>query len=117
MGLLDTTRDSMAVLFLQESVSPLSTIYSYLTQKFTFGQITVSVSSLAIGILVVALTVFVSRTAFSLIQHRLAKRRHIDPGLRYTIAQLVKFLVLTVGVLFALKQAFAVDLTSIAVVF
>jgi len=118
MSLIWATQGLMAaqLLFL-DSRDVISRAYLYLTQKFTFGQITVSASSLAIGILVIAITVFVSRTGFSLIQHRLAKRRYIDPGLRYTIAQLVKFLVLTVGILLALKQAFAIDLTSIAVVF
>ena len=47
----------------------------------------------------------------------MANRRHIDPGLRYTIARLVKYVVVTVGSLLALKQAFAIDLTSIAVIF
>jgi small-conductance mechanosensitive channel len=37
--------------------------------------------------------------------------------LRYTICRLVKYLVITVGVLVALKQAFQIDLTSIAVIF
>jgi small-conductance mechanosensitive channel len=118
MGLLLNTRVSThALLLLQESNNLLSRIYLYVTQKFTFGQITVSVASLVIGIIVVVIAVFASRIAFSLIEHRLAKRRHIDPGLRFTIARLVKFLLFTVGLLFALKQAFAVDLTSLAVVF
>jgi small-conductance mechanosensitive channel len=47
----------------------------------------------------------------------MANRRHIDPGLRYTICRLVKYVVMTVGILVALKQAFAIDLTSIAVIF
>jgi small-conductance mechanosensitive channel len=47
----------------------------------------------------------------------MANRRHIDPGLRYTICRLVKYLVVTIGILIALKQAFAIDLTSIAVIF
>jgi potassium efflux system protein len=47
----------------------------------------------------------------------MANRRHIDPGLRYTICRLVKYVVVTVGVLVALKQAFQIDLTSIAVIF
>src|SRR4029079_11215947 len=51
------------------------------------------------------------------IERRIASRRHIDPGLRYTISRLVKYLVLMIGMLVALKQAFAVDLTSIAVIF
>ncbi|HAF23401.1 MAG TPA: mechanosensitive ion channel protein MscS, partial [Blastocatellia bacterium] len=44
------------------------------------------------------------------------KRGHIDPGLRYTIARLVRYLFVIVGVLIALKQ-FSIDLTSIAVLF
>ena len=47
----------------------------------------------------------------------MANRRHIDPGLRYTIGRLIRYLVITVGLLVALKQAFAIDLTSIAVIF
>jgi small-conductance mechanosensitive channel len=90
---------------------------SYLNRKFTFGNIQVSLTSLIIGILVVVVTLFVSRTASSLLDRRLQKRRHIDPGLRYTIARLARYFVVTVGILIALRQAFALDLTSIAVVF
>ena len=92
-------------------------IWSKVTHEFTFGRITVSVSSVVIGIFVFAVTVAVSRAASRLIERRIASRRHIDPGLGYTIARLVKYLVVTVGSLIALKQAFAIDLTSIAVIF
>src|SRR5204863_3319116 len=51
------------------------------------------------------------------IERRIAAKRHIDPSLRYTIARLANYLLLTIGMLLALKQAFAIDLTSIAVVF
>jgi potassium efflux system protein len=47
----------------------------------------------------------------------MARRAHLDPGLRCTIARLFKYFLIVVGSLVALKQAFAVDLTSIAVVF
>jgi small-conductance mechanosensitive channel len=70
-----------------------------------------------IGTVVLALSIFLSRAASRLIERRIAHRRHIDPGLRYTIARLVRYLVLVVGILLALKQAFAVDMTSIAVIF
>src|SRR5690349_19464963 len=92
-------------------------VWTYLTQQFTFGRITVSVSSVIIGALVVLLTIFIARWSTVLIERRLANRRHIDPGLRYTICRLAKYVVVTVGVLVALKQAFAIDLTSIAVIF
>lgn len=104
-------------LLLQDSAGITSQIWSYLTQQFTFGRITVSISSLFVGVLVVALTFVVSRWSSGFIERRIARRQHIDPGLRYTICRLVKYLIYTGGLLFALKQAFQIDLTSIAVVF
>jgi len=92
-------------------------IWAYLTRQFTFGRITVSVSSVIIGAVVVLVTIFIARWSSVLIERRLANRRHIDPGLRYTICRLAKYIIITVGLLVALKQAFALDLTSIAVVF
>jgi len=95
----------------------LARIWAYLTRQFTFGRITVSVSSVILGVLVLLLTILISRWSSILIERRLANRRHIDPGLRYTICRLVKYVIVTVGLLVALKQAFALDLTSIAVIF
>jgi small-conductance mechanosensitive channel len=106
-----------ALLFWQEGLSLLSRVWAYLTQPFSFGRITISVSSVLVGLLVVILTIFISRSVSHLIEKRIAHRRHIDPGLRYTIARLVKYLIVVVGSLVALKQAFAIDLTSIAVIF
>ncbi|HJT30390.1 MAG TPA: mechanosensitive ion channel domain-containing protein [Pyrinomonadaceae bacterium] len=95
----------------------IARVWAYLTRQFTFGRITVSVSSVIIGALVVLLTIFIARWSSVLIERRLANRRHIDPGLRYTICRLAKYVVITIGSLVALKQAFAIDLTSIAVIF
>ena len=67
--------------------------------------------------LVVVVTLFVARWSSALIERRMANRRHIDPGLRYTICRLIKYFVITIGSLVALKQAFGIDLTSIAVIF
>jgi len=92
-------------------------VWAYLTRQFTFGRITVSVSSVIVGTLVVLLTIVIARWSSSLLDRRLANRRHIDPGLRYTICRLAKYVVFTIGLLVALKQAFAIDLTSIAVLF
>ena len=101
----------------QNDVSLLRRIGNYLTSEYTFGRITVSFSSLIIGAIVLTLTIVASRIITKLMQRRMANRRHIDPGLRYTIVRLVRYFVLTCGVLLTLKQAFAVDLTSIAVIF
>lgn len=104
-------------LFWDDYVSIVGRVWGYLTQQFTFGRITVSVSSVIVGVIVFVLTVFLARASTSLIQRRIASRHHIDPGLRYTICRLFKYLVITIGTLVALKQAFNLDLTSIAVVF
>jgi len=95
----------------------ISRIWFYLTQPFTFGRITVSVSSFVVGVLVLILTIFLARASSTLIERRIKNRTHIDPGLRYTICRLARYFVTTVGILVALKQAFAVDLTSIALLF
>ena len=102
---------------LQETAAIIAQIWSYLTRQFTFGRITVSVSSVLVGLVVVILTILIARWSSALIERRMANRRHIDAGLRYTICRLVKYVVIIVGSLIALKQAFAIDLTSIAVIF
>jgi len=104
-------------LFLQDSVEIIARVWSYLTKQFTFGRITVSVSSVIVGVIVIAVTVVVARWLSVLIEGRLSRRHHIDAGLRYTICRLSKYLIIAIGSVVALKQAFAIDLTSIAVVF
>lgn len=95
----------------------IARVWAYLTQQFTFGRITVSVSSLLLGTLVLLLTIVISRWVSALLDRRLENRRHIDPGLRYTICRVAKYVVVTIGLMVALNQAFAIDLTSIAVIF
>lgn len=102
---------------MEQDLDIIARVWSYLTRQFTFGQITVSVSSVIVGLLVITLTVLVSRSASTLFDRRLARQTHIDPGLRYTIARLVKYVLMVAGLLLALKQAFNVNLTSIAVIF
>src|SRR5688572_14146261 len=104
-----------SALLWQDSLTFIARVWEQLTRQFTFGRITVSVSSVLIGVLVFTVTLVIARTASTFIEHRIAKRHHIDPGLRYTICRLVKYVVVTIGTLVALKQAFALDLTSIAV--
>lgn len=106
-----------AIAFIQDNWNVLRRVWSWITYQFTFGRITVSMSSLVIGLVVLILTFTIARTVTALLDRRLAKRQHIDPGLRYTFSRLVKYSVITVGLLVALKNAFNLDLTSIAVVF
>src|SRR5215211_7047515 len=102
---------------LQDSTAIIARIWSYLTREFTFGRITVSVSSVITGLVVVILTILIARSSSILIERRIANRRHIEPGLRYTICRLIKYTVIMIGTLVALKLAFGIDLTSIAVIF
>jgi small-conductance mechanosensitive channel len=102
---------------LLQNTAIVARIWDYLTRQFTFGRITVSISSVILGTLVLLLTILISRWSSALLDRRLANRRHIDPGLRYTICRLAKYVIVMIGLLVALKQAFQVDLTSIAVIF
>ncbi|MEP6636278.1 MAG: mechanosensitive ion channel domain-containing protein [Acidobacteriota bacterium] len=103
---------SLSLVF-QEST--LNRLWAYRNHPFKVGNIEVSAASLAIGALVFAGAILIARFVSSLLQRRATSR--LDPGLRYTIARLVNYFLVTVGFVIALKQAFGLDLTSIAVVF
>lgn len=95
----------------------LRRFWNYINYRFTFGNLEVSLSSVVFGAVILVTALFLSRSISGLLDRRLAKRSHIDPGLRYTIARLLRYLLVTIGVLAALRAAFHLDLTSIAVVF
>lgn len=98
-------------------VSVWERIWHYIDYDFKVGKIVLSVSSLVQGAVVLLLAIIVSRYLRSFIERRMAGRKHIDPGIQYTVLRLVHYFFITVGLLFALKTAFGLDLTSIAVVF
>ena len=95
----------------------ISRVWSYVTRQFSIGSLTISFAGLVIGTIVFVVAIFLARAGSRLIEKRISRKRHIDPGLRYTISRLVKYLILTVGVLIALNQGVGADLTSIAVIF
>lgn len=93
-------------------------IKGYINQTFTFGKIEFSFSTLVQGLVVLLLAIFVSRWMRAFFERRIAAgRTRIDAGIQYTIMRLIHYFTLTVGLLFALRTAFSLDLTSIAVVF
>jgi potassium-dependent mechanosensitive channel len=108
---------STAASLWQDSAGLITRVWTFLTQSFTFGRITVSISSVIVGVVVFTVTVLLARYSSTFIERRIARRHHIDAGLRYTISRLIRYVVVMVGTLVAVKQAFAVDLTSIAVIF
>lgn|SRR2546426_487025 len=92
-------------------------VWDYLNHRIPIGNTEVSVASLAQGIIIFVVALLASRTVAALIERRIAKRQYIDPGIRYTVARLTHYLILTLGLVYALKSAFNLDLTSIAVIF
>jgi potassium-dependent mechanosensitive channel len=105
-------------LFWQEGWPLLERVRRALTyQLVTSSTMRVSPARLMIGITLLILVLVLSGRISALIETRIAKRKHIDPGLRYTIARLLRYLLLVIGILTVLKGAFELDLTSIAVVF
>jgi potassium efflux system protein len=92
-------------------------IWELLNQPYRIGNLTVSLTGLVLGLAVFLFALALSRTIRSIIQHRIAKRAHIDPGIQYTIMRLTHYVLVTLGILYGIKTAFNVDLTSIAVVF
>jgi len=113
----NSVMSNQSFLLMQEVGNVLGRVWYYLTIEFQLGQLRVSVVSVVFGAIVLTITIIVSSAGSKLLERRIAARRHIDPGLRYTIARLVKYLLMMVGTLIALRQAFGLDLTSIAVIF
>ena len=89
----------------------------YLNKPYAIGNIRVSVTSVVLGGIAFVVTILVARSFSSLLERRIARTTQLDAGIRYTIARLVNYALITIGVLIALKQAFDLDLTSIAVIF
>jgi potassium-dependent mechanosensitive channel len=90
---------------------------SYLNFKWELGTFVFSITTLLLGLGVMLVAVFVSRYMRGFIERRMARQKHLDPGVQFTILRLVHYFVITIGVIVALRVAFAADFTSLAVVF
>ncbi len=91
--------------------------WNYINQPFFIGNFEIRVTNLVIGIAIFAGAIIISRSVRSLMERRMAARINLDPGIQYTVLRLIHYLVITLGILFALKTAFGLDLTTLAVVF
>lgn len=105
------------VFLLQNAQGVAQRIWYYVNHKYTIGNVEISLTTLAGGTLILALALLLSRTVSGLLQRRIARKAYLDPGLRYTIGRLSQYTILGLGVLWALKFAFTLDLTSVAVLF
>lgn len=97
----------------------LDTIIYYLTYEIPLsadGSMRISVKTLVLGIIVFFVIYRLSRTAQTLLKRRVLSRVPLDSGLSYTLQRLVHYLLVALGVLFALKIGVGVDLTSLTVI-
>src|SRR5437588_8081016 len=115
--LLQSIAFAPAAILLQAWQSILERVWHFINDTHHIGSIEVSITRLLIGALILGLALLLSRTLSGLLQRRIAKQAYLDPGLRYTIGRLTQYLIITIGLLLALKNAFNLDLTSIAVIF
>jgi len=95
-------------------------IWSFLhivTRRFEIGNFTISLVTLFIAVVVLLAALALSRFLRSFFAPRLAARTQLDPGIQYTILRLTHYIIVTAGVLAALKIGLNVDFTSLAVVF
>lgn len=90
---------------------------NYVNFKWALGNFEFSVASIVISIVIMLVAVFVSRYLRAFIEGRMARHKHLDPGVQFTILRLVHYFIVAVGVVVAMKIAFAADFTSLAVVF
>lgn len=104
-------------LWLQGDQSVIQRIWSWINHPFTVGNFSVSLSSLALGILTILVAIVVSRSLRSLLQRRLERKPRVDPGLQYTFLRLLHYIIIVVGFLLAFKTSFNADLTTLAVLF
>ena len=95
----------------------LDHLWHLLDDPRRIGNLPFSITTLIAGILVLAVTLLLSRALSALLQRRINRKARIDPGLSYTLGRLTQYVIITLGILLALKAAFNLDLTSIAVVF
>lgn len=106
------------MLLLQDRPSIPAQIWELLTTRFVESpSLVVSPFRLVIGVTLLVTVLVLSGKLSTFIDGRIARRTHIDAGLRYTIARLLRYLLLTVGIIAVLKGAFLLDLTSVAIVF
>jgi small-conductance mechanosensitive channel len=95
----------------------LDRVYEILSRHFgPAGKFSFSVLTLFGFFLIIAITVWISRRLRSVLQKKVLPRLELDPGLEYTLLRVAHYAVLALGILYALRVGFDVDMTSLAVV-
>ncbi len=108
----------------QEPSQPLSSrgvldrIYDYLTYPLIPNTpYKISILSLLLFVLILFVALFLSRLIRKFLDKRVLPRfTHIDSGFKYTVLRVLHYVIIFLGLLYALKIGFGADLTGIAVI-
>jgi small-conductance mechanosensitive channel len=111
-------------LIFQEPAQPLSTrgvldrVYEYLTYPLIpNSNYQISILSLLMFGVVLFVALFLSRMIRKFLDKRVLPRfSHIDSGFKYTLLRVLHYVIIFLGMLYALKIGFGADLTGIAVI-
>ncbi|HYE14642.1 MAG TPA: mechanosensitive ion channel domain-containing protein [Pyrinomonadaceae bacterium] len=90
---------------------------TYLNFPWKLGNFVFSISTIVIGLVILLVAAAVSRYLRSFIERRMARHKHLDPGVQFTILRLVHYAIVAIGIVTALRVAVGADFTSLAVVF
>jgi len=91
--------------------------YEILSRHFgTAGKFSFSILTVLSFLLIIVVTVWISRRLRLVLQKRVLPKLEIDAGLEYTLLRITHYVIVILGVLYALKIGFDVDMTSVAVV-
>jgi potassium efflux system protein len=89
----------------------------WINYPWQVGNFPFSIATLTLGLLVIIFSVVASRYLRRFIEGRMARHKHLDPGVQFTILRLVHYFIMTVGGIVALRIAVSADFTSLAVAF
>jgi small-conductance mechanosensitive channel len=101
----------------QRPLTLLERLWSYVNHTWAIGNFPFSIATLTLGLAVLLAAAVFSRYLRRFIEGRMAHHKHLDPGVQFTILRLVHYFIMAVGVIGALRIAFAADFTSLAVAF
>jgi potassium efflux system protein len=95
----------------------LQRLWLVINHTWTVGNFPFSIATLTLGLVVIIFAVVASRYLRSFIERRMARHKHLDPGVQFTILRLVHYFIMAVGLVVALRIAVQADFTSLAVAF
>lgn len=95
----------------------LGQVSSFVSRKYTVGNLEASITSIVGGLIIFAAALFLSRTLSKLLRRRIEKKTILDPGLAYTLGRLAQYFIVALGTLLALSFGIGLNLTSVAVIF